>query len=76
MCLNGGDNCLQAGDGGVEITCLYKVILAAPVTDIVRWIGSVIGLDLVGEVELHVPAGVVSSDRLQQICRYHPLPNY
>jgi len=32
------------------------VILAAPVTDI-RWIGSVIGLDLVGEVELHVPAG-------------------
>jgi hypothetical protein len=32
------------------------VILAAPVTDR-RWIGSVIGLDLVGEVELHVPAG-------------------
>ena len=48
------------------------VILAAPVTDI-RWIGSVIGLDLVGEVELHVPAGVVSSDRLR---KYHPLPNY
>ena len=56
MCLNGGDVCLQKGDGGVEITCLYMVILAAPVTDI-RWIGSVIGLDLVGEVELHVPAG-------------------
>ena len=56
MCLNGGDDCLQAGDGGVEITCLYLVILAAPVTDI-RWIGSVIGLDLVEEVELHVPAG-------------------
>ena len=32
--------------GGVEITCLYMVILAAPVTDR-QWIGSVIGLDLV-----------------------------
>jgi general stress protein CsbA len=32
------------------------VILAAPVTGI-RWIGSVIGLDLVGEMEFHVPAG-------------------
>jgi hypothetical protein len=58
MCLNGGDGYLHhtKGDCGVEITCLYMVILAAPVTD--RWcIGSVIGLDLVGEVELHVPAG-------------------
>ena len=36
------------------------VILAAPVTDI-RWIGSVIGLDLVGEVKLHVPAGRVGT---------------
>jgi hypothetical protein len=39
-------SCLQQGDGGVEITCLYMVILAAPVTNR-RWIGSVIGLDLV-----------------------------
>ena len=51
------------------------VILATPVTDI-RWIGSVIGLDLVGEVEFHMLAGVVSSDRLPQIRRYRPLPNY
>jgi hypothetical protein len=34
------------GDCGVDITCLYMVILAAPVTDR-RWNGSVIGLDLV-----------------------------
>ena len=36
------------------------ITLAAPVTNI-RWIGSVIGLDLVGEVELHVPAGRVGT---------------
>ena len=58
MCLNGGDGCLHKGDCGVEITCLYMVILAAPVTDR-RWIGSVIGLDLVGEVELHTAGRLV-----------------
>jgi hypothetical protein len=56
MCLSGGDGYLHKGDCGVEITCLYMITLAAPVTDR-RWIGSVIGLDLVGEVGLHVPAG-------------------
>ena len=58
MCLKGGDDCLQTGDGVVDITCLYMVILATPVTNI-RWIGSVIGLDLVGEVEFHVSAGLL-----------------
>jgi hypothetical protein len=51
-----GDGCLHKGDCGVEITCLYTVILAAPVTNR-QWIGRGIGLDLVGEVGLHVPAG-------------------
>jgi hypothetical protein len=76
MCLNGGDGCLHKGDCGVEITCLYMVILAAPVTDR-RWIGSVIGLDLVGEVELHVPAGVdgISKSHLRRIRKYQPRPN-
>jgi hypothetical protein len=65
------------GDCGVDMTCLYMVILTAPVTDR-RWIGSVIGLDLVGEVELHVPAGVwcASSAHLRQIHKYLPLQNY
>jgi hypothetical protein len=79
MCLNGGDDCLQQGDGSVEITCLYMVILAAPVTDR-RWIGSVIGLDLVegGGITCagRSVGGVASSDRLLQICKYPPLPNY
>ena len=34
--------CLHTGDCGVEITCLYMIILAAPVTDI-RYVGSWIG---------------------------------
>jgi hypothetical protein len=55
MCLKGGDSCLHKGDCGVEITCLYMITLAAPVTNR-RLIGSVIGLDLVGKVEIHVPA--------------------
>jgi len=80
MCLNGGEGCLQQGDGGVEITsCLYMVILAAPVTDR-RWIGSVIGLDLVEGGGINCDGrsveGVASSDRLLQIRKYPPLPNY
>ena len=58
MCRDGGDGWLRKGDCGVEIRCLYMVILAAPVTDR-RWIGSVIGLDLVGEVELHTAGRLV-----------------
>jgi hypothetical protein len=69
MCLNGGEGCLQHGDGDVEITSLYMVILAAPVTDR-RWIGSVIGLDL---VEGGGVGGVASNDRLLQIRKYPPL---
>ena len=79
MCLNGGDGCLQKGDCGVEITCLYMVILAEPVTD-KQWIGSVIGLDLVegGRVTCagQSVGGVTSSDRLLRIRKYPPLPNY
>ena len=79
MCLNGGDGCLQKGDCGVEITCLYMVILAAPVTDR-QWIGSVIGLDLVerGGVTFagQSVGGITSSDRLLRIRKYPPLPNY
>ena len=63
----------------VGIICLYMVILAAPVTDR-QWIGSVIGLDLVegGGVTFagQSVGGVTSSDRLLQICKYPPLPNY
>ena len=55
------------------------VILAAPVTDR-QWIGSVIGLDLVegGGVTCagQSVGGVTSSDRLLQIRKYPPLPNY
>jgi hypothetical protein len=52
------------------------VILTAPVTD-GRWIGSAIGLDLGGEVELHVPAGwCASSAHLRRIHKYLPLQNY
>jgi hypothetical protein len=52
------------------------VILAAPVTNI-QWIGSVIGLDLVGEVEILVPAGVggISKNHLLQSCKYQTHPN-
>jgi hypothetical protein len=60
MCLQGGDDCLQNGDGGVEIACLYMVIVAASVTNI-RWIRSVMGLDCVGKMGLHVPAGQVNN---------------
>jgi hypothetical protein len=72
-------SCLQQGDGGVEITCLYMVILAAPVTDR-RWIGSVIGLDLVEGSGITCAGrsvgSVASNNRLLQICKYPPLPNY
>ena len=71
--------CLQKGDSSVEITCLYMVILAAPVTNR-QWIGSVNGLDLVegGGVTCagQSVGGVTSSDRLLQIRKYPPLPNY
>jgi hypothetical protein len=52
------------------------VILAAPVTNI-QWIGSVIGLDLVGEVEILVPAGVggISKNHLLRSCKYQTHPN-
>jgi hypothetical protein len=72
-------SCLHQGNGGVEITCLYMVILAAPVTDR-RWSGSVIGLDLVERVGITCAGrsvgGVASNNRLLQICKYPPLPNY
>jgi hypothetical protein len=73
---NEGDGCLHKGDCDVEITCLYMVILAAPITNR-RWIGNGIGLDLVGEVELHVPAGVdgISRNHLRQIRKSQPHPN-
>jgi hypothetical protein len=55
---------------------IHGLQVAAPVTDR-RWIGSGIGLDLVGEVELHVPAGVdgISKNHLWRIRKYQPRPN-
>jgi hypothetical protein len=64
---------LQIGDGCVEMTCLYMVILAASVTN--SWqVGHLVGLYLAGEVELRVQASclvmLLIVTALLHTCRY------